>query len=105
MANISILLLYVVSTVSAIYFSYRPGPGRYSLARRLYWITTSAIILFGTLAFIELRWNDAEGGALYGMALLIVTFGVLWAVVGLVAKSVCVVFGRGSRSARGLPVR
>lgn len=104
MTNISILLLYLVSFVSALYFSYRPGPGRYSLARRLYWSAASAFILLGTLSFIELRLNDAEGGGLYGMALLIVTVGVLLTVVGLVAKSVYVVFRRGSGSARRLPL-
>lgn len=105
MTNVSILLLYLVSSVSAIYFSYRPGPGRYSLARRLYWLAASALILLGTLAFIELRLNDAEGGGLYGMALLIVTVGVLLAVVGLIAKSVNAVFRRGAGGSRRLPIR
>lgn len=99
--NIALLLLYVVSTLSAIFFSVRPGSGRFLLARRLYWIGVSVIILFGTLAFIELRLNDAEGGALYGMALVIVTFGVLLAVAGWVVKLLRVVFGRLSRRPHG----
>lgn len=97
------LIMYVCAVAVGLYNIWRPASGGATLLRRMYYIVALGLIAFGTLVVVDSA-RQGVGGAVTGMAGVMILLGMLLICLGLCVRGARKLFSRitsgPSRSAR-----